>query len=69
MSKCEFDYDANTISIPEAKSLLKIAGFTPLVFQTAFYFPHSLRHLRRLDPLLASLPFGGQYHLLCRKVG
>ena len=69
MSKCEFDYDAIPLAIPEAKRLLQMAGFTPLVLQTAFYFPHSLRALRRLEPLLASVPLGGQYHLLCRKVG
>lgn len=66
MSRCAFDCDAITITPREATALLSQAGFNVLQLNSMFYFPHSLRALRVLDPLLRKLPLGGQYLALCR---
>jgi trans-aconitate methyltransferase len=67
MSRCVFDEDAITISIPAARKLLRSAGFHVLRSDTQFYFPKQLSWLRPMEKLLASLPLGGQYQVLCRK--
>jgi SAM-dependent methyltransferase len=67
MNRCPFDKDAITLSPPEARRLLQAAGFEILRTDFLFIFPHILRWLRGLEPLVARLPFGGQYQILCRK--
>lgn len=67
MSKCAFDENAITLTIPEAKRLLRQAGFQLLRTDSLFYFPRSLAFLRPAERLLTRLPFGGQYQILCRK--
>jgi SAM-dependent methyltransferase len=67
MSRIEFDRDAITLTPPQAASLLKAGGFQVLRRDSLFYFPKSLKWLRRIEPYLIRLPLGGQYHLLCRK--
>jgi SAM-dependent methyltransferase len=69
MSKCAFDENAITLTIPEAKRMLNRAGFTILRTDSLFYFPRSLAFLRPAERVLSRLPFGGQYHILCRKTG
>jgi len=67
MSRIPFDRDAITLSPPESRRLVRAAGFEVLRTDCLFIFPHCLRWLRTVEPLLSSLPIGGQYQLLCRK--
>ena len=66
MSRVSFDANAITITPPEARGLLRAAGFTIVRTDFLFVFPRQLKLLRPLEPLLASLPLGGQYLVLCR---
>ena len=66
MSQCAFDEHAITISPTEARKILAEAGFKILQTDSLFYFPRPLRFLRPAERWLRSLPFGGQYLVLCR---
>jgi SAM-dependent methyltransferase len=66
MRRVSFDANAITITPPEARSLLRAAGFAIVRTDTLFWFPRALRILRPLEPLLSALPLGGQYLVLCR---
>ena len=66
MSRVSFDANAITITPPEARGLLRAAGFTIVRTDFLFWFPRQLKLLRPLEPLLAPLPLGGQYLVLCR---
>jgi SAM-dependent methyltransferase len=66
MSRVSFDANAITITPPEARALLRAAGFTIVRTDYLFYFPRALGALRPLEALLSSLPLGGQYLVLCR---
>lgn len=68
MSQCVFDEHAVTMSVPEAKRMIKAAGFRILQASSLFYFPRQLRFLRGAEKLLRWLPFGGQYLILCQKI-
>lgn len=70
MARIPFDREAIPLSPLEARRLLRAGGFRrcePL--RTLFYFPRALSFLRPLEPLLARLPLGAQYHWLARKEG
>lgn len=67
MSRVSFDRDAITLPPPEARRLLRSAGFEVLHTDFLFIFPRPLRGLRPLEPMLAGLPLGGQYQVLCRR--
>ena len=67
MSRIEFDRDAVTLAPPEARRLLRAGGFEVLRTDSLFWFPRLLAALRPLEPLLAAIPLGGQYLVLCRK--
>ena len=67
MSRVPFDRDAVTLTPPEARRLLRGGGFRVLRTDFLFVFPRALGWLRPLEPVLASLPLGGQYLVLCRK--
>lgn len=67
MSRVPFDRDAVTLTPPEARRLLRGAGFTVLRTDFRFVFPRMLAALRPLEPALAPLPLGGQYLVLCRR--
>jgi SAM-dependent methyltransferase len=67
MWRIPFDRDAITITPPESASLLQTAGFEILRQDSLFYFPKQLKYLRWIERYLSGLPFGGQYHVLCRK--
>jgi SAM-dependent methyltransferase len=67
MSRIEFDRDAITLSPPEARRLLRAGGFDVLRTDSLFWFPRALAALRPLEPLLAGIPLGGQYLVLCRR--
>jgi SAM-dependent methyltransferase len=68
MSRIPFDRDAITLSCVEARRLLKAGGFEIVRTDSLFYFPRALGWLRGLEPVLARLPLGAQYQVLCRKV-
>jgi SAM-dependent methyltransferase len=69
MSRIPFDHDAITLTPPEAARSLQTVGFEILHRDSLFYFPKQLKWLRWIEPHLSGLPFGGQYHVLCRKPG
>ena len=66
MRRVSFDANAITIAPPEARTMLSEAGFAVVRTDFLFYFPRALRLLRPLERVLASLPLGGQYLVLCR---
>jgi SAM-dependent methyltransferase len=67
MRRIVFDREAITITPPEGKRLIRSAGFEVVLLETQFYFPHSLRWFRPLEPTLARLPLGAQYLILARR--
>lgn len=66
MRRVSFDENAITITPPEARGLLRAAGFGIVETRFLFIFPRALRWLRPLERRLARLPLGGQYLVLCR---
>ena len=67
MSRIPFDRDAVVLAAPEAKGLLRSAGFEIVRNDFLFVFPRSLRWLRRLEALLSPYPIGAQYLVLGRR--
>jgi SAM-dependent methyltransferase len=65
MSRVPFDRDAIMLSAPEARRLVRRAGFEVVRTDSCFFFPNALKALRWIEPFLAKLPFGGQYQVLC----
>jgi len=68
MSNCEFDRDAIMLSQLEAKDRMRMAGFIALGCWHLFFFPRAMRWLRFAEPYLRSIPFGGQYLCMARKI-
>ncbi len=68
MSRCAFDRDAVMLTPPEARRFLRHGGFEILRTDFRFIFPRALRALRKIEDLVYRLPFGAQYHILCRKI-
>ena len=66
MRRVSFDANAITITPPEARALLRKAGFAVVETTFLFIFPRALSVLRPLERPLARLPLGGQYLVLCR---
>jgi len=67
MDRCPFDGDAETLTPPEARALLRAGGFEVVRTDFLFLFPRALSALRFLEPPLARLPLGAQYQVLCRR--
>lgn len=67
MSRIPFDSNANLISPPHARQLLRASGFEILTTHYLFIFPHWLRWLRWIEPRVCRLPLGAQYQVLARK--
>ena len=67
MAHCAFDKDAVTLSPPEAKRLVLSEGFAILRTDFLFIFPRFLKLARPAEKLVAKLPLGAQYQILCRK--
>lgn len=68
MSRIPFDRDAITLTPPEARDLCRAGGFEIVRTDFLFVFPRVLNWLRWIEPHIATLPFGAQYQILCRKV-
>ncbi len=68
MSQCEFDHDAVPISYGSARRMLAASGFQVVSVKFLFFFPKLLKYFRALEQYLTSVPLGGQYLVLCRKV-
>lgn len=67
MARCPFDDEAITLSVREARRLLRTIRFHILRTDFLFVFPRRLKWLRALEPFITGLPLGGQYQVLCRK--
>jgi SAM-dependent methyltransferase len=67
MRRIPFDRNAIMLSAPEARRLLRAAGFDIVSVRFAFVFPRALRWLRPIEPLVAGVPLGTQYQVLARK--
>jgi SAM-dependent methyltransferase len=67
MAHCAFDGDAIALTPPEARRLLRSAGFEILRNDFLFIFPRALKWLRPAEKLVTKVPIGAQYLLLCRK--
>lgn len=68
MSRVAFDRDAILLFPGAARRLLAASGYEILRTDFLFIFPRLLRALRPLEPLVARLPLGCQYQVLCRKL-
>jgi len=67
MSRIEFDRDAVTLNIPEAKRLIVESGLEVVRTASRFYFPRILSWLRWSEDWLSRLPLGAQYVVVARK--
>jgi len=67
MRRIPFDRDAVMTSARAARAMVEAAGLEALCVDHAFVFPHFLRKLRFLEPLLVGVPLGGQYLVLSRR--
>ncbi len=67
MKRVPFDRDAIMLWPKETRSLLKASGFEIVKTSFLFFFPNLLKVLRPIEPLLASIPLGGQYLVFARK--
>jgi SAM-dependent methyltransferase len=67
MRRIPFDRDAVTLSAPAARRLLTEGGLEVVGNDFTFFFPASLRRVRRLEPYLRRVPLGAQYLVLARK--
>jgi SAM-dependent methyltransferase len=67
MSRIPFDRDAETLSPPAARRMVRAAGLRVRRTDAWFLFPHALRWLRPFESLVHRLPLGGQYLVLCQK--
>lgn len=64
MSRVRFDRDADMLSPPVARRLLRSAGFRVVRTDHLFVLPISAPIVRRAERLLSRLPVGGQYMVL-----
>lgn len=67
MTRAGGQRQAITLTAPAARRLLRGVGFDIVHTTSAFYFTGALRWCRPIEPLLSSLPLGGQYMVLARK--
>ena len=68
MSRIPFDRDAQPLTPPEARRLLREGGFASLAPpRFLFYFPKPLAIFRVVEPFLVRLPLGAQYYVLAFK--
>lgn len=61
MSRISFDETARLIRPGELRALQRASGLSYVRTEYHFVFPHALRALRPLEPLMRTVPAGGQY--------
>lgn len=61
VNDCAFDENAQLITARALRSNIQRAGFRSARARYRVFFPHGLRALRVVEPMLAWLPLGGQY--------
>lgn len=66
MSRVSFDRDADMLSPPQARALLRQAGFTVLRTDHLFILPVGSPLVRRVERVISRLPIGGQYMVLAQ---
>jgi len=69
MSRIAFDRDAQMLTPPETRALLRDNGFQVLRTDFRFIFPRALHFLRRMEDFAYRWPLGTQYQVLSRKAG
>jgi len=70
VSRTPVDRDAILLPAPESRRILQQAGLMPHAQRYFLYFPAALyAALGRLEPMLRSIPLGGQYAVFGRKAG
>ena len=62
VASCEFDANAVLIPASQLVGLQREAGFSRIEVAYTGFFPRALRGLRRMEPLLRSIPLGAQYY-------
>ncbi len=67
MRRCPLDKYAVMITPLRLQRLFASQGFEILGTDFLFIFPHALRGLRWIEPLVSRIPIGGQYLVLGRK--
>jgi SAM-dependent methyltransferase len=67
MAHAKIDRNAIPIPPPSAKRLVDSGQFHHLMTRFHFIFPGFLKFLRPLETLVAPLPIGAQYVVLCKK--
>ena len=68
MSRCAFDRDAQMLTPPQTRALLRAGGFEIVRTDYRFIFPRALRVLRKIEDFAHGLPLGTQYQVLSRKI-
>jgi SAM-dependent methyltransferase len=66
MSRIPFDRDARLLPPRGLRALQQSCGLLHVTTEYHFVFPRALAFLRRSEPLLRSLPIGGQYLVVGR---
>jgi len=61
VNTCPFDENAHLIGAKELVACVREGGWKDPKVEYHLFFPHALSGLRRLEPYLSSVPFGGQY--------
>jgi len=64
VDRCPFDAGVELLPSPETASRMRAAGFQRVRTRHYLFLPPALYSLRRLEPLLSWLPFGGQYAVI-----
>jgi SAM-dependent methyltransferase len=67
MSRVKFDREADLLSPPVARRLVRGSGLRVLRTDHLFIFPGGSAALRPVEHLLSRLPIGGQYEVLARR--
>ncbi|RIK88619.1 MAG: class I SAM-dependent methyltransferase [Planctomycetota bacterium] len=69
MRRIPFDRDADPLSPPQTRRMVRDAGFRVARTDAWFIFPRALRWLRPVERLVHRLPLGGQYLVLAQWPG
>jgi SAM-dependent methyltransferase len=67
VNTCEFDEHAELILAPTMRRKALAGGFAAADVRYRIFFPHALRGLRPLEPMLTWLPLGAQYYVRATK--